>query len=93
MAIMDQARADGLAASAGRPHPGRAGAALAIAAAIAFLSLPPSPALAAIVAAALAGAALLFLAKNQIGGITGDALGALQQTVEVACLLALAALL
>ena len=47
--------------------------------------------LAAYRAAALAAFAITWLAKRQIGGYTGDVLGAAQQAAEIAVLLALCA--
>jgi adenosylcobinamide-GDP ribazoletransferase len=41
---------------------------------------------------ALSGAALARLAARQVGGYTGDILGACQQAVEIAMLVTLAAL-
>jgi adenosylcobinamide-GDP ribazoletransferase len=85
MAAMPQARADGLAARAGRPHPLRAAAALLIAALIAFLLLGGS-ALAALVGGAAGALAVALLARRQIGGSTGDVLGAIQQLTEIGVL-------
>lgn len=92
MTFMDQARQDGLAAKVGRPHPGRAATALVTAALVALLCLAWHHALAIIIAACLGSSFLLFLAQRQIGGITGDVLGALQQAAEIAGLLTLVAL-
>lgn len=92
MMIMSQARKEGLAAKAGSPHPGRAGVAALIATLIIFLCLPLAHAAAMLVIAIICSSLLLLLARCQIGGITGDVLGALQQTVEIAGLLALVAL-
>ena len=44
-------------------------------------------------AALAGGAAAALIAQRQIGGYTGDVLGAVQQAAEVAALLAAAALL
>ncbi len=92
MAALPPARADGLARSVGRPP--RASAALAggLALAIAALAAGIGAALlAAICAAALAALTALF-ARARIGGATGDVLGAVQQTAEIAALAALLAL-
>jgi adenosylcobinamide-GDP ribazoletransferase len=92
MAALPRARADGLAASAGRPHPLRAAAALLIAALIALVLLGAT-APAALAAGALAALAVAVLARRQIGGQTGDVLGAVQQLTEIGVLFgALAAL-
>ena len=86
MAVLPQARADGLAASAGRPHPLRAAAALLIAALIALVMLDGT-APAALAAGALGALAVALLARRQIGGHTGDVLGAVQQLTEIGVLL------
>ena len=91
MAIMPNARGDGLAASAGRPHPGRAAASFLVGCLIAALCLPWPAAIAITAVAGLASSLLLVHAQRQIGGITGDVLGALQQIVEISCLMALVA--
>jgi adenosylcobinamide-GDP ribazoletransferase len=85
MAALPQARPDGLAASAGRPHPLRAAAALLIAALIAVLLLRGA-APAALIAGALGALAVALLARRQIGGHTGDVLGAVQQLAEIGAL-------
>jgi adenosylcobinamide-GDP ribazoletransferase len=46
----------------------------------------------AIIAAAVAGFIVVALARQQIGGYSGDTLGAVQQAAELAVLLAVAAL-
>ena len=88
MAGLPPARPDGLAAEAGRPHPLRAGAALLIGAALAFALLAPGVVVVALLAASGAALAAAWLARRQIGGLTGDVLGAIQQAAEVAFLLA-----
>jgi adenosylcobinamide-GDP ribazoletransferase len=91
MLALPQARTDGLAVQAGRPHPARVAAALAIALLIALLLLPAGLALSASAVAALAGAAVAWLAFRRLGGITGDVLGALQQIAEIAFLFSVVA--
>jgi adenosylcobinamide-GDP ribazoletransferase len=49
--------------------------------------------LVALLAAGLAGFAMIRLARARIGGYTGDILGAIEQLGEIAALLAAAALL
>lgn len=83
LVLMPAARADGLghAAAGIDPVPAR------IAAATGFLCLLPlGLGAAVIVAAAIAGSALVvaWLAMRQIGGQTGDVLGAMQQIAECA---------
>ena len=92
MATLAPARDDGLAAGAGRPHPLRVAAGIAIAALLAFIALAPGTAALGLVAAA--GALLLIggLARRQIGGHTGDVLGAAQQLAEIGFLLGALAL-
>jgi adenosylcobinamide-GDP ribazoletransferase len=88
-ATMPHARADGLAASAGRPDPRTALAACVVAMAIAFLALPAITAMIAAIVTACAAACFAALAQRQIGGQTGDVLGAVEQLCEVAVLLLL----
>jgi adenosylcobinamide-GDP ribazoletransferase len=90
--VLPQARGDGLAAQAGRPHPARIAAGLAIAILIALLLLPAAPALIASLIAALASAAVALLAFRCLRGITGDVLGAMQQGAEVAFLFSMVAM-
>jgi adenosylcobinamide-GDP ribazoletransferase len=88
MAGLAPARDEGLAAGAGRPHPLRVTAGVAIAILAALALLPPAMATAGLIAAA--GGALVIgnLARRQIGGQTGDVLGAAQQLAELGFLLA-----
>lgn len=92
MLALPQARADGLAARAGRPHPARVAAGAAIALLIALLLLPVGVAAIASAAAALAGAMVALLALRRVGGITGDVLGAIQQLAEIAFLFGVVAM-
>jgi adenosylcobinamide-GDP ribazoletransferase len=92
MLALPQARRDGLAAQAGRPHPARVAAGVAIAILIALLLLPAAPALVASLIAALASAMVAFLAVRRLRGITGDVLGAMQQGAEIAFLFSLVAM-
>jgi adenosylcobinamide-GDP ribazoletransferase len=92
MLALPQARAHGLAARAGRPHPARVAAAAAIAIAIAVILLPPLLAASAIVVATLAGGLLALSAWRRLGGITGDVLGAIQQLTEIVFLFAVVAM-
>jgi adenosylcobinamide-GDP ribazoletransferase len=85
MAALPQARPDGLAARAGRPHPLRAAAAFLIAALIALVMLGGT-APAALAAGALGALVVALLAKRQIGGYSGDVLGAVQQLTEIGVL-------
>ena len=84
---------DGLARNAGKP--GRSGAlwAAGIGLALAVAILPAGIGLAAAVAAGAGAAAVALLARRQIGGVTGDVLGAAEQVAEVAALAVAAAYL
>lgn len=85
------ARSDGLAVSAGRPTQATMLVALALGGIIAVLFAGFDGAVAAVVGAAIAWA-IAALARQQIGGVTGDVLGAVQQGSEIAMLLTLVAL-
>ena len=90
--LMPPARADGLGRSAAGAEPRPA----LIAAAIGFaclLPLGPGIALVVAVAIALAATAVAALAMRQIGGQTGDVMGAMQQLAECAGWAVLVALL
>jgi len=91
MRLWPTARAEGLGAAAGRPAGVAVGAGLLLAAGIAFGLLPWPAALAAALASSAAGLATAWLANRQLGGLTGDVLGAVQQLAEVAFLLAVVA--
>jgi adenosylcobinamide-GDP ribazoletransferase len=85
------ARNDGLAVSAGRPTQATMLWALALGATIAVVFAGSDGAVAAAVGAAVAWG-IVVLARRQIGGVTGDVLGAVQQGSEIAMLLTLVAL-
>ncbi len=81
------ARSDGAAVRAGRPSAAHAIAALGIGAAF----LLPLGLFGFAIALLFAGAVTLYtsaLARRQLGGQTGDALGMVQQSVEIAVLIA-----
>jgi len=88
---MPYARADGLASAAGRPSRATAIVSIVLGLAIAFLALPWAKATAAACAAAIGSLCLAVLAARQVGGQTGDVLGAAEQVNETAILLTLAA--
>lgn len=92
MSGLGAARDDGLGAEAGRPETELALTAMAIAAVAAFV-LSGAMAWILLAAGGLAAVAMMALAKRQIGGHTGDVLGATQQVSETAMLLAAAAAL
>ncbi|MFB6450067.1 adenosylcobinamide-GDP ribazoletransferase [Bradyrhizobium tunisiense] len=91
MSLVPPARPDGLSASAGAP-PGRSVAlALALGTLTLALALGPSKALVSLTLLTLAGLMLAWLAIRQIGGQTGDVLGAFEQLGEILILLVAAA--
>ena len=83
MAALPAARTGGLAAGAGRPHPLRAAAAGAIAALVGGLLLPAAAVLLGLLLALVVLLGLALLAHRQLGGQTGDVLGAAQQLSEI----------
>jgi len=91
MSLVPPARPDGLSASAGSP-PGRSVAiAFALGTLALALALGPGKALVGLILLSLAGLMLARLAIRQIGGQTGDILGAFEQTGEILILLVAAA--
>ncbi|QIO99698.1 adenosylcobinamide-GDP ribazoletransferase [Bradyrhizobium symbiodeficiens] len=87
MALVPPARPDGLSASAGSP-PGRSIAiAFALGTLALALALGPGKALVGLILLSLAGLLLARLAVRQIGGQTGDILGAFEQIGEILILL------
>ena len=85
------ARPDGLAAALGRSDPARTAAAPLIAAAAAVVLLPLGVAAGAVAAAGVTALALSALARREVGGYTGDVLGACAVAVECVVLTLLAA--
>jgi adenosylcobinamide-GDP ribazoletransferase len=85
------ARGDGLGAGAGQPEYNAAFIALGIALVIAVIGIGIRAGLIAAIIAALVAIAIGWLAERQIGGQTGDVLGAIEQGAETAALLAAAA--
>jgi adenosylcobinamide-GDP ribazoletransferase len=85
------ARDDGLAAAAGTPSPAAMLVALAIGIFVAIGMLGPIRGAVALLLMGIAVAASAELARRQIGGYTGDTLGAFQQIGEIVMLLAAAA--
>ncbi|MGF1561993.1 MAG: adenosylcobinamide-GDP ribazoletransferase [Geminicoccaceae bacterium] len=92
MQLLPPARRDGLAARATPPKAAHTLSASAIACLLTFLLLPPGTAAVALVATALGPLALAWLALRQIGGHTGDVLGAVQQVAEIGFLFAILAM-
>jgi adenosylcobinamide-GDP ribazoletransferase len=81
---MPSARPGGLADVVGRPEAASAAVALSFATAFALWFVGPIP----LLAGAAAGGLVLWLARRQIGGVTGDVLGASAVLTEIAMLLA-----
>jgi adenosylcobinamide-GDP ribazoletransferase len=90
--VLPPARKDGLAATVGTPTHATATVAVVSALVIAFIALPWAIAAAAAVVAAACACAIGALAQRQIGGQTGDVLGATEQVAETSILLLLASL-
>jgi adenosylcobinamide-GDP ribazoletransferase len=91
MLSLPPANSVGLAAEAGRPGASVAAPAAILALAVAVLCLPRAAALAAVAAAGAAVMLVGWLARRRIGGYSGDVLGAMEQSAEIAALLAILA--
>ena len=92
MAAAPAARPDGLAASIGAASRPDLWLALGLTGILVVLALGPRGGFFVLALVVLAGAGVARLAKGQIGGITGDVLGAVQQVAEATALLTVAAL-
>jgi len=88
MFLVRPARSDGLSFAAGQPSGTRAGVAAALGAIALIACLGPGRALIAALVLIVAAALIARLSVTQIGGQTGDVLGAVEQTSEIAVLLA-----
>jgi adenosylcobinamide-GDP ribazoletransferase len=88
--VLPPARNDGMGASMGRPRAKSAGIGLGLAMAAAFLTLHAPPATAAIVLGFGSSLMLAKLAHTQIGGHTGDILGASEVVTECVVLTVMA---
>jgi adenosylcobinamide-GDP ribazoletransferase len=84
------ARNDGLAVRSIRPDLTTTIIAAALSVAIALFCLPLKEALASALVAILGAGGIVFIARRQIGGLTGDVLGAAEQVGETCVLLVLA---
>ncbi len=93
MRLVPPARKDGLAANAGQPSLAGAAIAALLGAAVLTLCLGPLTALAVMALLVAAAFIMAWLAKRQIGGQTGDVLGALEQLGEIVILLAVSSAL
>ena len=87
MRFVAPARPEGLSAQAGRPPVESAVAAGLIGAIALGIALGPIATLSVIILLALASSFMAWLCIRQIGGQTGDVLGALEQTAEIIVLL------
>jgi adenosylcobinamide-GDP ribazoletransferase len=91
MSLVPAVRIDGLSAGAGRPPRASAITAALLGVAALGLAFGPVKALVAVLLALSAIGALAWLCMRQIGGQTGDVLGALEQVSEILILLSAAA--
>ncbi len=92
MAWLAPARADGLGATSGVPGSGTVACGAMISISVVFAVAPAAVAVGILLAVTAAGAAVAWLARRQIGGHTGDVLGAAQQVSEAAALVVAVAL-
>jgi adenosylcobinamide-GDP ribazoletransferase len=93
MWLIPPARSDGLSAGAGRPPWQSAAIALSLGTLCLVGGFGPSKAMIGLTLLSLSGLILAQLATRQVGGQTGDILGAFEQIGEIAILLMAAALL
>ncbi len=84
---LEPARTEGLGAAFGEPPLPATLVALALALVFVLLTLGPLAGLLGLALAALGDLAVVSLARRQIGGYTGDVLGAIEQVGEIAVLL------
>jgi adenosylcobinamide-GDP ribazoletransferase len=89
MRLIPAARTDGMSADAGRPSQGSAMAAVLLG--LLLIGLGFATGVVAVVLLAAGFGCMAWLCKKQIGGQTGDVLGALEQTGEIVVLLVAAA--
>jgi adenosylcobinamide-GDP ribazoletransferase len=87
MSLVAPARIDGLSSAAGQPPPGSAAIALGLGLIALSIGFGLGAMLTGVVALVAIGLLLAVLARRQIGGQTGDVLGALEQAAEAALLL------
>ena len=93
MGLLPPAKRDGLSFQAGIPAWHDIAIACALAVGVLLIALPAGVILPVLLCGAAAALLLAGLVKRQIGGQTGDALGAIQQVSELACLIALSVFL
>lgn len=87
MRLLAPARMDGLGAGAGIPGERAVAVAAGLGAGLGFLMLGPARGTLALLAACASVGGVVLIARRQIGGYTGDVLGAIQQVGEIAMLL------
>jgi adenosylcobinamide-GDP ribazoletransferase len=87
MLLLPPARSDGLSFDAGRPPLQSAAAAALLGFVILAICLHPGRGLLALICLAVVVAVMAWLSRSQIGGQTGDVLGALEQVSEIVVLL------
>jgi len=92
MALVPPARSDGLSVGAGKPAGPNAAIALGLGAIVLAIGFGPGKAILAVILLAFIGLATAWLAIRQLGGQTGDILGAYEQLAENAILLMAASL-
>jgi adenosylcobinamide-GDP ribazoletransferase len=93
MRFVPQARSDGLSARAGRPPPTSIAAATLLGILALGLALGPIAALVCLFLVTSADVFVAWLCMRQIGGQTGDVIGAVEQINEILILLACVALI
>jgi adenosylcobinamide-GDP ribazoletransferase len=93
MRLVRPARSDGLSAHAGRPPPESVAAASLLGAIALLLGLGPAGAIAGLLLLMCASVGMAWLSLKQVGGQTGDVVGALEQVNEILILLAAAVVL
>jgi adenosylcobinamide-GDP ribazoletransferase len=84
MRLLPPARTDGLSVSAGQPPPQSVVIAIVLGVVCLLFGLGGSGTMIVLLTLAVAVLLILWLAKKQIGGQTGDVLGALEQVCEAA---------
>jgi len=87
MFFVPSARTDGLSFNAGEPSREQAIAGAALGVLILLIALGLGSTLLAVIVLPLAGALMASLSRAQIGGQTGDVLGAVEQVSEIVILL------
>jgi adenosylcobinamide-GDP ribazoletransferase len=87
MFLVPPARRDGLSSDAGQPPIESVGAAVALGFIVAAICLGPLRAIVALILLVVVIALMAWLSRKQIGGQTGDVLGAVEQVSEIVILL------